>query len=225
MLIYIIPFFVSVIFLIVMILPVNMKIEYSRRDQDDKFKLDIYTFTKLFGLSIYIPILNNKLLSFFTEFFAEVDLFFLNKKSYKGDVDIEKEIDWENIHLDKVKKTLGLIMDKKLNTIIINNLKLRCKFLYWKTDYGWSNPALTGISNGFIWMFKGVIINILSTLLKFINTPELDVKPDFDTEKFSTHFSGIFSLLLGNIILTTMKVIFYKLSGLKIKRIFLSRLR
>lgn len=225
MLIYLIPFFIFIIFLIIYTLPVNIKIEYSRIEEDDEFRLDIYTFIRFLGMSIYIPYFNNKLIAFFTEFFAEIDLFFLKKKSNYKNVDIEEEVEWEKIHLDKLKKILFLIMDKNLNRIIFDNLKIYCKSFYWRTEYGMSNPAITGISNGLFWILKGIIVQVISIILNFNNPPELYVKPDFDEEKFSTYFSGIFSLHLGNIILTTMKILIYKLDRIKIKRIISLKIR
>ena len=220
MLIYLSPIFLFII--LILFLPINLRIDYKRKGQDDNFQLNIYTFIKILGISINIPYLQNKFRSSITQLFSEVDLFFLKIKSDKESTAVEKEIDWGNMEIEKIEKLLTLILDKTFIEIIISTLKIRCRRFFWKTEYGMSNPAYTGISNGFIWMLKGVLIKLTYDLLIFLCEPELNVKPDFYNEKFYTHFSGIFSAVLGNIILTLIKLLLYKLNALYIKRLFLS---
>ncbi len=226
MLIYIILVFL-LLFIIMLYTPINVRIEYSRKGQDDNFKLDIYTFVKFIGFSIHIPFLENRFLLTFTKLFAEIDMFFIkiNSRQEKLDTAFEKEIEWENIQMNNIKKVFKILMDKTLNEIIINTLQIKCKKFSWDTEYGLSNPAYTGISNGFIWMFKGILLEFANELLTFLCEPELVVKPDFYKKNFSTHFSGIFFLRLGNIILTVIKGLLYKLSNLNYKIFFSLRLK
>ncbi len=225
MLIYIIPVFI--LFILVFFVPVNVRVEYSRKGQDDNFKLDVYTFVNFFGISIHIPFLQNRFLLAFTKLFAEIDVFFIkiNSKEENVDTDLEKEIEWDNIQMNNIKKVLSFLKDKTLNEIIINTLRIKCHKLYWKTEYGLTNPAYTGISNGFIWIFKGILLKFTNDLITFLCEAEFAVKPDFYNKRFSTYFSGIFSLLLGNIILTIIKGLFHWLSNLDFKRFFSLRLK
>ncbi len=225
MLIYIILVFL--LFILINFIPVNIRVEYSRKGQDDDFNLDVYTFVNFLGISIHIPFLQNRFLLAFTKLFAEIDLFFIkiHTKEENVDTDLEKEIEWENIQMKNIRKILSLIKDTTLNEIIINTLRIKCHSLSWKTDYGFTNPAYTGIINGFIWIFKGIILKFANDLITFVCEPEFTVKPDFYNKRFSTYFSGIFSLLLGNIILTIIKALFYKLSNLDYQRFFLIRLK
>jgi len=225
MLIYIIPVFLFI--LLMLFVPINVKVEYNRKGEDDDFKLDIYTFIKFLGISIHIPIIQNRFLSSITKFFAEIDVFFIkiNPQNENTNTDIEKEIQWENIQMNNVRKLFSVLMDKTLNEIIINTLQIKCHNLSWKTEYGFTNPAFTGISNGFIWIFKGIILKFANDLITFICEPDFAVKPDFYNKRFSTCFSGIFSLLLGNIILTIIKALFYKLSNIYYQRFFSIRLK
>src|SRR5690606_767843 len=95
---------------------------------------------------IHLSFLENKFLAFLSELINELAA--LYKLLLK---DKEKEFKERVRELDIVIRLLKTLGDRKLTAIIINNLKLNCYDFYWKTKYGFSNPALTGISNAFFW--------------------------------------------------------------------------
>lgn len=219
MLIYIIPVFLFLILLFSA--PVTIKIEYCRKGDDDHFQLDVYTFFSFLGFSIRIPYLENRFLSSFTKIFAEIDSYFIKLNNNRNDIDIEKEIEWKDIQSENIEKLFALILDQKLNQILIETLRIRCENFCWTTEFGLSNPALTGITNGFVWIIKGIIIKVTYDFLTYQCTPNLNVKPDFNNKMFSSNFSGIFSIVIGNIILTIIKVIFYKFNEVNLRRFFI----
>lgn len=208
MLIYLVPIFLF----LVLYFPLNIKVEYSREGQNDDFKLELYTFIRLFGITICIPYLQNRVFDFFTEIFAEIDLLFLNIKGEK-DKEIEKEVEWNNEQIEKLKKLLTVIFDRDLVNLLFSNLKIHCHHLKWKTEFGLADPAYTAIVNGFIWTLKGVFIKLTDELLLFKNQVKLIIEPDFYNVKFSTFFIGIFSNRIGNIIITMIKVLLYKIKS------------
>lgn len=201
------------LFLLMLFLPLTIRIEYLRKGEDDYFALGLYIIFKALGLKIKIPYIQTRLLRPVTEFFAEIDSIFSLLWPWKDELKLEKEIEWKNIQIKKLKKIMGLLKQRELFFLILQSLKIKCKRCSWKTEYGWEDPALTGISGGFIWIVKGSIISFLDGLVIFLEEPEVDVCPDFYKKKFSTCFQSIFSIFLGNIILTGLRVVLYKVKG------------
>lgn len=205
-----IPLIIFIIFM-----PVTISITYFRRGEDDDFIVDIYLFFKFLDLKIRIPYLQNSFFRFFSEVFGEIDLVFRKITVWKEPVELEKEVEWKNIELERLKKLFKLILDKRMINIISRNLNLRCGELTWETDIGWVNPALTGLSSGFIWSLKGILLAVIDNKICSLEKEkvEIDVNPDFYHQVFNTHFRGIFSVFTGNIILTVFKVFLYKIKG------------
>ncbi|MDI3546661.1 MAG: hypothetical protein PWR10_313 [Halanaerobiales bacterium] len=200
-------------FFITFFLPLYIRVEYQRKGEDDSFILDVYILIKILGFRIKVPYLQNKVFKFFSEIVTEIDSTLLNLWPWKNELEIEREIDWRNIQLKRLKKIVKILSDREMTSLIFNSINLRCWEFIWETDFGWPNPALTGVTNGFIWTLKGIIIRLVDSKIHFLKEPDLAVYPDFYHKKFSTRFKGIFSLYLGNIILTVIRVLIYKLKG------------
>lgn len=203
-------FIIKVIFII---LPVTIIVEYRRVGQNDKFYVDIYTIIKMLGITIKIPYLQNKLRNFIVDFFAEIDMVIMNIWPWHEEIDFEKEIDLKKIQLDKIKKIFKLLLNKRIVDIIVETLNIKCTRLYWATEFGFSNPAFTGISTGFLWILKGLFLKSLNSILFSLRQPEISIQPDFENKRFDTEFKGIFSIRLGNIILIIIKFLLYKVKG------------
>jgi hypothetical protein len=210
MLILIFSFFILIL---ILFLPLTIDLEYIRKKGDDSFNLNIYVFFRFLNLNIRIPYIQSKFFGFFLNIFAEIDSFFINIIPWREKLEFEEELSWKNIHLEKLKKLIKLLTNRDLIRIIISGLNIKCLKFYWNTEYGWGNPAFTGISYGIIWTIKGTILSFLSNKVCIIPNPYIELKADFDNKKFITHFKGIFSVHLGNIILTTLRILFYNLKG------------
>lgn len=207
MLIYLIPIFI----LIILYLPVSLKIEYQREEEGDGFNLELYTFLELFGISIQVPYLKNRIFIFLSELISEIDYFFIILRFNETNRELGDKIKQNNKQIEEIKKVISLLTDRELIGTIFRFLRIKCLKLYWETNYGTTDPAYTAVLNGFIWTVKGIIIMICDELLSFKRDVELFVNPDFYNLKLSTNFTGIFTTRLGNIIITIVNIILLKI--------------
>jgi len=113
----------------------------------------------------------------------------------------------------RINSIFRLINNKEVIFLILKTLNLKCRKFYWKTELGLSDPALTGIASGIIWGIKGTLTGLINNYITLIKKPELAVYPDFYHQRLSTSFEGIFSTVSGNIILTVIKIVMYKIRG------------
>lgn len=203
------------LFFIILSFPLTVIIRYRRERENDDFTLDIHIFFNLFKIRIKIPFLQNSFIRFFSEIFAEVDLILNKIRVWKEPVEMEKEVKWKNIELKRLKKISKYISDKEQAKIIFSSLNIRCKEVAWRTEFGLPDPALTGFTTGFIWSIKGIILFFLNEVICPIAGERLKfmVKPDFYHKRFETDFKGIFSFNTGNIILTVIRIVLYKIKG------------
>lgn len=201
------------LFLIIFFLPLEIKIDYKRHADDDSFKLDVYPLLRLLGIRIKIPLIQSSLLKLVTKFWVKIDsLIFKIWPGHRG-ISLEKELNWQQLKLDKLKKVVGSAFDFKLSDLIFKTLKIKSRRMWWEIEFGWVDPALTGISNGLIWAILGMLLRSLELKLDFVEEPVISVKPNFKQKILLLQFNGIFSVLIGNIILTVIRVMIYKLKG------------
>lgn len=113
----------------------------------------------------------------------------------------------------RINSIFQLINNREIIFLILKTLNLKCRRFYWKTELGLSDPALTGIVSGIIWGIKGALLGLINNYITLIKKPELAVYPDFYHQRLSTSFEGIFLTLSGNIILTIIKIVMYKIRG------------
>ncbi|MFW6035588.1 MAG: DUF2953 domain-containing protein [Halothermotrichaceae bacterium] len=207
MVILLISFFVLSIFLLT---PVSIIIEYQRNNQDDFLKLSLFCLVRVLGFDIKMPYINNKIIGFVTEFVSEVDSLLMEVISSKEDITIKKQIKWHKLQFEKIKQKFAYI---KTLTLFVKKANIKCEKFKWITELGLADPAVTGISTGFLWIFKGIIINILDDNMDLQQKPDIDVLPAFYSKKLNTFISSIFSIRLGNIIHVVLNMIFYKIKG------------
>jgi len=197
--------------LIILYLPVSLKIEYQREEEGDGFNLELYTFLELFGISIQIPYLKNRIFLFLSELISEIDYFFIIFRFSEANRELGDKIKQNNKQIENIKKAIFLLSDRELMGTVFRFLRIKCLKFYWETNYGATDPAYTAVLNGFIWTVKGIIIKICDDLMRFKRNVELFVKPDFYHLKLSTYFTGIFTTRLGNIIITIVNIILLKI--------------
>lgn len=144
-----------------------------------KFKVNI-NFTLLFGL--------------------------INRRIYNKNEVIEDNKD-KNI-LVRIKKIKNIYIDNK-KTIQYFLKKYEIVKLEWKTEYGFKDAAITGITNGLLWSIKNTVVGMLlnNTSAKDIN---ISVIPDFKEKKFKMDFNCIIKIktayiIIGSLILITKK--------------------
>lgn len=96
---------------------------------------------------------------------------------------------------------------------IINDLNLKCTELLWKSEIGIGDAAITAEITGGLWIFKSILISYMTELTPFKNKPSINIKPDFNKQKYRVIFRGIFRSYTGYIILIVTKILFKKIKG------------
>lgn len=209
MLIFLISLFLLVLFFLLTALKVQ--IQYRLEGPGFFSITKVETWFVFAGLSLKVSLLRNPLLIFFRNFFKEIDNFFRKIWSADKKGDIEKGIGAGQKALRRLKDYLTFFLDRELLHILSRTLKIRCLYLFWRTEYGLGDPAYTAVFNGLIWTLKGMLIHLLDDLVYFEDELLLDVEPDFHDFNFSTSFCGIFFLPLGNIILTISRLFLHRI--------------
>jgi hypothetical protein len=192
------------------IIPLQIELIYHKQQQDDFFKLNVYVFKKISALKISIPFIDNILFPLVTEIKAEINSLIPGRKQ----IQLDKKIHLQKIKIHKIKKNIDFILDHKQIQLIFSNLNLDCRFFHCDVEYGFSNPAFTGFSYGLFWFFIQYLINKIDLNICQLVNPDIQLIPDFTNLNVEIDFHSIFSVKLGNIILTMIKVLFYREGGL-----------
>lgn len=113
-----------------------------------------------------------------------------------------EEVPVEN--LGKIKRLLQRILPSaKIFKPLVKQLlkQARLEKLVWKTEFGTSNAALTGVSVGLAWILHGWLMAILQNEKGWTIEPEnIDFVPVFDKACFSTFFHCILSIRIAHVI-------------------------
>lgn len=213
---YIIGLIIIALF-IIPFLPVIIEIIYShdksRDDEDDEeLMVNMYVGFKFINFRIRIPLVENRVLDYILKIKGKIesDLF----KIFPGDGEIEFEGSLEEEEfINKFKDLYDLIKSRHHLLEVMSNLKMKCINLTWKTKLGLSDPAYTGLVIGFLWAFKGSIISYLDHKIFPIKERNLNITPLFSGKEFSFVIKGIFKIYLGNIILTGIKLLIFRIKG------------
>ncbi len=82
-----------------------------------------------------------------------------------------------------------------------------CKKFVWNTKFGLPDAAVTAITSGAIWTGKSVFLDILSIFCNMKTVPQISVEPSFTMVGIDTKFESIFSIRIGNIMITGFKIL------------------
>lgn len=178
--------FILVIFL-VMPLHIHISIEWNK-----KFNIKIKLIT-LFGLIKY-----------------RFDI--AKIKSWYGEKAIGKNKE------DEGKKIFNTI--KKIRKYYSNNKKLIDYFLkkakiekiYWVTNFGLGDAALTGVSTGILWSVKNWVLAIIINNKK-VKEIYVNIFPDFNSDNIESQFSCIISWNFVYIITVSLYLLIMKIKG------------
>jgi len=211
------PYFLLIPFLFgpILFLPLKFEINYFHQNKKNKFDFTILIFKKITVLKIEIPFFKKKSSPPLTQIRAQISSFILKIIPGKNKIIIKKEVKINKKSIQKLDKIIEKNLERlKLQDfyIIISNLHLKCNYFLWKTKFGFSNPAFTGIGNGIIWNLKYIFYFFLKKISR-VEDINFEVYPDFNEKLLDINLKGIFSLYLGNIILTVIKLFFYHIKG------------
>lgn len=223
--------------IIILMLPVKVSVDYHRLNKDDNLKIQVQAFFGLLYYKLefsYIKIrrwILGPILELEAEFLGvkgkkkpekikeefglhAVDLRKIYEKvrfllkvtdlyetllemmeTYKEEDRSDDEIRMENVLIYRVMGMLYM------------GLKGDCLKLIFHTHYGFSDAAITGVANGVIWAVKGIFLDILSAISNMKTQPEVSVTPHFEATGVDIQFESIFSVRIGNLMYTGLKIL------------------
>ncbi|MDS1030657.1 DUF2953 domain-containing protein [Bacillota bacterium LX-D] len=187
-------------------LPLTFQVFYRRKNNNDIFECNLFL-TSYWKIAHFIIPKINFDLSIFHDSVLD-----LETKMPEG----LGKIDKQHIQVKKPRKILRDILPKikvieKITKILVKiNKKLFkkivCKKLVWQTEFGLGDAALTAISSGLLWSFKGKSYsNIRRNVNVSFRRPVLEVKPSFSAQVFNVNFKCIFIVQLGHAIFALIK--------------------
>lgn len=226
-----------IMFIIFLLLPVKVYINYSRLNQDDCLRIQARA---LFGLINYqMEISYIKIRRWLLFPFMELHANLFGAKGSKPVEEIDTEIGPQSIDLKTLLKKLKFLIkitdqfealmemiegyrneEKHSDELSLQNaviyrilgmlvmsIRGNCEKFYWVTHFGFSDPALTGLTSGLIWAGKSVFLEILSLLCNMKTEAQIMVYPSFRAAGVDTKFESIFSVRIGNIMNTGLKIL------------------
>lgn len=191
-------YFVLAVFVLILLftlIPIDIRIEIRKNDENSRMYLGLRTFFGLLNLGIEIPfmeiIIKNGRLGL--RYKSEVVNRSFNKlfASFKKFMSMEES---EGLY-KKYKNNKARIIPvlKYLRT------RLSIKDISIKLNIGTGDAAETGIIYGLAWMIIGGVFTLLRSF-KIKNEPEISVIPVFDKIQTNVDFNCIIRMKLGHII-------------------------
>ncbi len=185
---------IVIIILVIYFMPLRITINYKRKDQNDYLLIKLQIIPYILSYKIRVPVIKFK-----------ENMEFEMKTELKGNIK-------NSLLNERIKININRIKSKKIKKIfkisiqILKNRKkilkkIHCEKVTWKTQIGLSNPALTGISVGNIWLVKDWFYRLLYNNMQIdFNKPDFEVSPDFENNKFEMFFYCIFKARTGHVI-------------------------
>lgn len=155
------------------------------------------------------PLFCITIFSFLEKFTAELESFLFWFYPGKNSLIIDYTYDFTPRKVKDVKKKYP----DPQQCHILSGLKIYCPRFYLTLDYGFENPAFTGLSYGLFWSIREIIFRDLKSKVNFTEKPQIYVSPDFNQQKLEMKFRGIFAVRIGNIIITGLKLLIYYFKG------------
>lgn len=218
-------------------LPVKVAVEYFRKDQDDHMKIKVEAFFGLiqYRLEFSSIKIHNWLLGPVLEVEAgfygakgragddeikeefgikALDFRTLIEKlrfllkitdQFEAMVEMMKSFRREGEHSEEIRMENAVIL--RVMGMLFMGLKGQCDKLIWHTRYGFADAAVTAIANGLIWGGKYTALSLLSIFCSIKTSPQISVEPDFERVGMDIRFESIFSIRIGNIMTTGLRIL------------------
>ncbi|GAB6137695.1 DUF2953 domain-containing protein [Halanaerobaculum tunisiense] len=182
------------------LLPIKLEIDFKRQNEKDNCRIELDSL-----------LFSHKLELSYLQLQSILYPFFVIKGQLRGLLDRELLMA-EELEKDELEKIINYL--DKIEGIInriepISLLTSNCTYFLWRTRFGFSNPALTGMLAGTLWSLKGAVVGSISNVFTFNTLPTIAVEPNFDqVEPVQFEIKGIFKFRLGNIILIGARILF-----------------
>ncbi|SHJ48315.1 DUF2953 domain-containing protein [Paramaledivibacter caminithermalis] len=157
-------------------------------------------------------------------FKKELDFMGITKKNkeYDEGVDTDLELKMKNdswtehkgytdyVNIRKmIEKTIEILKTyKNIIRYLIDRINFRT--LLWKTEVGFEDAALTGITSGIINIFKSNLFTMLNSSKKKPEKIHLKILPNFNKHVLKTDLNCIFTMRIGYIIIVGLKYLWIK---------------
>jgi len=180
-------------------------LQYKRMDSNDYIAVKVYTIKKTILYSMEIPMIKMA---------GTKELFWIQSKIKTAQSQdtthnereqrfVRKNLKYYLLHPRKLRYIAKLFRHyARLYCDVMEEIakKLHCEQLYWKTNYGSEDAAITGTITGMLWSIKSLLITRLKKKIIFNRQPIIMVTPTFGEEHLNIDFTCIFSIRIGNVI-------------------------
>ncbi|MBO8168310.1 MAG: DUF2953 domain-containing protein [Thermoanaerobacteraceae bacterium] len=202
---------------LVVLMPVTVRLRFSRDRADDHLVVYWRPFNLIPMGKMEIPLVQLRFDGFkpYLEILGEFELL-RQKPVVKKEVEV-KQAPW--YQLPKIIQLTPELLVAAVHLASISRWFLRhvhCLAFQWKTEVGFADASATGIAVGALWAFKNLV---LQQLVKYIRiSPEsnrINVIPDFNNPGLRTDFDCILTVRFGYIIIAGLRVLKVGLSLIK----------
>lgn len=192
-----------IVFVIIMIITSSLKIDLmaTKNNKDNKIIIKIKL---LYGLIKFKKELGSLKVT-------------KKKKEIDGNLDEDLEIKMKNdswikydgytdfINIRK-KAEEGIKITKKYKSLINYTIeKINFSTVFWKTEIGFEDAAVTGMATGIINILKSNVFAIFSNSKKRPSNIHFKIIPNFKKQILNTYIHCIFKLKIGYIIIAGLK--------------------
>ena len=177
---------------LLLFIPSQIGIEYQAKDKQQDMKL----FVRVLGIPLRFPIPVTK-----------------DEKEVKQDAEKDTEKLLTHMTFEKFKFIVSGV--KEAYDESKDNVKDLLRYLrkhvsghtmYFRINFGLSDPAKTGIATGAIWTLGTNLLAVIDQLIT-IRHIDMNVLPEFQHECFNLHIKSILSLRLVHIINVSIKLL------------------
>jgi len=201
----------SAVLLLTFFLPIKFEISYKRFEQDDFLHIKLSIVKKIVFYELKLSKLNlstNQLKSTLLKFSLQSESFFTGSTSHESQ--IKKPLQYCKDIYSYLKKSHSNIRFRIKPLKLLARLffkTINCQEVFWSTELGLEDAALTAIGTGFLWNIKNKVYkNLRKNVRLRAEPPYFLVKPIFGKMCVNTNFKCIFDIRLGHIIITGIKL-------------------
>ncbi|NLY43828.1 MAG: DUF2953 domain-containing protein [Clostridiaceae bacterium] len=196
------------ILLIILLIPINISLEYVRKEGKKEARLTLLPLGKRLKIKIPLFDFHNK----------KGSKLFKNKKNIK-----EQQLpnSFSQFKEDIIRFFSNYPIYRKVFNSTMGYLrkKVICNELIFQLDIGMDDAALTGIISGMLW---GTVYNVLAFFDRFFIIKKTDIKilPFFNDAVFNVKFYCIFTFRVVHIIIGFLILVFSLIKAVLKEKVF-----
>ncbi|MGF9908144.1 DUF2953 domain-containing protein [Brevibacillus porteri] len=191
-----------VLFILVIITPIQLTCFYSREGNDDHLEITI-TAWGVIRRKYDIPVLLLKLTEAGPELVAKEETIQQGRKVRERVKDFTRRQvkKWYHNYRDLLEKVRDLMpLLKELFR------QIRCTHFEWHTLLGTGQAAETGALTGLIWGVKSMIVGVISHAISLRVMPAMSVQPVWNQPLLHTKVHFVLHFYLGHFLFSALKV-------------------